>query len=177
MALVALSGCGQALGEPCTQADLDRVAPLGLPKPVAVTRARELNGERLEPLPTGVTPAVTARQASRRLAEVRQNHGGGEDELLLGLFTGKGFTRVPAYALFTSHLAQRLDSLPAQPGVKPRADADVCAFVDVLTVLDATTGERFYGSAFTSSGRRSRTPTGPGSTIPRPGSPTGDDRR
>lgn len=180
VALLVLSGCGQARHEPCTQADLDRAAPVELPEPVAVTRARDLNGDRIEPLPAGFTPAVSARRASRRLAQVRPRQGGGDDELLLGLFTGRGFHRVPAFVLFTSHVAQRLDPLPAQTGVKPRAAADVCAFVDMLTVLDATTGERFYGSTITSSGRRVLPPTTtgptPGSTIPPPASPTGDDR-
>jgi len=60
--------------------------------------------------------------------------------------------------LFTSHAAERLEPLALPPGVTARADADVCVFVDVLTVLDADTGERFYGSTTTSTGPADQQP-------------------
>ena len=152
MALAALLalGCRSDEPEPCSQADLNRPAPSGMPVPMHVTQTRRLNGDRLDPLPAGVTPSVSAEQAWRRLHRVRQAGGGGRDELLLGLFSGRGYANVPAWVLFTSHVAQRLDPLPPATGVKPRKDASPCAFVDILTVLNARTAERFYGSTVTS---------------------------
>jgi hypothetical protein len=148
-ALLAL-GCRSDEPEPCSQADLDQPAPAGMPAPTRVTQTRRLNGDHLDPLPAGVTPSVSAEQAWRAVRRVRQAAGGGRDELLLGRFSGRGYANVPAWVLFTSHLAQRLDPLPPATGVKPRADASPCAFVDVLTVLNARTAERFYGSTVTS---------------------------
>ena len=153
VAAVLASACAREQPEPCTQADLDQPAPSGMPVPTPVTQTRRLNGDRLDALPAGVMPSVTAEQAWTRLRAVRQSGGGGHDELLLGLFSGRGHSKVPAWVLFTSHIAQPLDPLPLAPGVKPRDDASPCAFVDVLTVLNARTGERFYGSTVTSAGR------------------------
>jgi hypothetical protein len=120
-----------------------------MPSPVAVTQTRRLNGDRLEPLPANDRPPVTAAAAWRRLLLARQTYGGGRDELLLGRFTGRGYSGVPAWALLSSHLAQRLAPLSLPPGVKPRADAPPCVFVDMLTVVNAETGEIFYGSTQT----------------------------
>jgi hypothetical protein len=143
LAACALPACGGSGGRACTRADLDRRGPVAMPAPVAVTRTRRLNGDRLEPLPAGDRPPVTAAAAWGRLLLARQAYGGGRDELLLGRFTGRGFTGVPAWVLFTSHLAQRLAPLSAPAG---GAEAQPCVFVDVLTVVNAETGEIFYGS-------------------------------
>jgi len=59
-----------------------------MPAPVAITRTRRFNRERLDPLPASVTPPVTAGEAWRRLRDARQSTGGGRDELLLGVFSG-----------------------------------------------------------------------------------------
>jgi len=169
VALLA-SACKTDQPEPCTQADLDQPAPSGMPVPTPVTQTRRLNGDRLDALPAGVMPSVTAEQAWTRLRAVRQSGGGGRDELLLGLFSGRGYSKVPAWVLFTSRNAEQLDPLPLPPGVKPRDDASPCAFVDVLTVLNARTGDLFYGSTVTSAGRRSREGPLPGRsrTTPEP---------
>jgi hypothetical protein len=152
VAALLASACGREEPEPCTQADLDRPAPTGMPVPARITQTRRLNGDRLDPLPAGFAPSVDAHRAWPRLRHVRQAGGGGHDELLLGLFSGRGYSKVPAWVLFTSHVAQRLDPLALPPGVKARDEANPCAFVDVLTVLNASTGERFYGSTVTSAG-------------------------
>ena len=143
LAVCLLPACGGGGGRTCTRADLDRRGPVAMPAPVALTRTRRLNGDRLEPLPPGDRPPVTADEAWRRLLLARQTFGGGRDELLLGRFTGRGFTGVPAWVLFTSHLAQRLAPLSVPAGGAGTAS---CVFVDVLTVVNAETGEIFYGS-------------------------------
>jgi hypothetical protein len=144
LAASALPACGQVESRPCTQADLHRPTLVAMPAPVAVTRARRLNGDRLDPLPSGFRPTVPAQAAWRRLVASRQTYGGGHDELLLGRFTGRGFAGVPAWVLFTSGLAQRL-SVPA--GVKPGDPA--CVTVDVLIVVNAGAGAFFYASTMT----------------------------
>lgn len=145
LAACALPACGSGEGS-CTRADLGRRAPVAMPTPVSVTRTRRLNGDRLEPLPAGDQPPVTAEAAWRRLLLARQTYGGGRDELLLGRFTGRGYSGVPAWVLFTSHLAQPLAPLSVPPAVKTRTDGAACAFVDVLTVVNAETGAIFYGT-------------------------------
>lgn len=154
LVLIALSlaACGEATSEPCSQADLDQPGPIGVVPAGAVTQTRHLNGDRLEPLPTSIKPLVSAEEARRLLARARPSTGGGRDELLLGLFTGNGYHRVPAWVLFNSHLAQRLAPVAVPPGVKTLADANVCVYVDVVTVLNALTGQIFYTTTATSAG-------------------------
>jgi len=123
-----------------------------MPVPVVVKEARRFIGERLDPAPSSFQPKVSAETAWTELQAVRPQRGGGRDELLLGFFSGKGYTRVPAWALFTSRLAQPLDRLSLPPGVKPRADAGPCVLVDVLSVLNADDGRFFYQTTGTSSG-------------------------
>jgi hypothetical protein len=161
LCLVALSlaGCGEGKTEPCTQSDLDRPGPAGAVPAVAVTQTRSLNGDRLEALPPRMQPSVSAAAARRVLGRARPVSGGGRDELLLGLFTGTGYARVPAWVLFTSHLAQPLAPAVLPPGFKRRANADVCVFVDILTVLNALTGQIFYSSTFTTDSRPPDVPT------------------
>lgn len=152
VAALLLLACRSDEPEPCSQADLDRPAPSGMPVPTRVIQTRRLNGDRLDPLPAGFTMSVNAEQAWRRLHEARQPGGGGSDELLLGLFSGRGYSSVPSWVLFTAHVAQPLNPLPLPTGVTARAAASPCAFVDVVTVLNARTAERFYGSTVTSAG-------------------------
>jgi len=151
LAAWSLAACraepGQA--EPCTPADLARPGPVGMPSPVAVTQTRRLNGARLDALPKGLTPPVAAEQAWLMLSRARVANGGGHDELLLGLFTEGRYSRVPAWALFTARLAQALEPISG-PGVTPLAHADVCVYVNVLTVLNATNGQTFSQSTVTS---------------------------
>lgn len=143
-----MSACGMPpTSNPCLQADLDRPTSTTMPTPVEVKEARQLNkGERLDPLPPDFKP-LPAEQVWARvlLRSDRPPSGGGRDELLLGVFAG-----TPAWVVFTSHLAQPLDIPPPTPGVKPRADAAPCVFVDVVTVMDARTGEAFHFSTNTS---------------------------
>jgi hypothetical protein len=146
----ALTACGVGQGEPCTQADLDQPRPIRMPSPVAVTQTRRLNAARLDPLPAGFKPAVSAEHAWQQLSRARPATGGGQDELLLGLYTATGYSRVPAWALFTAHLAQPLAPIAVAQGVKPRTNANVCVFVDVLTVVNAADGQTFAGSTVTS---------------------------
>lgn len=158
VAALSLSACAQAERERCTQADLDRPAPRGMPAPVRVAEARRLNDEPFEPLPATVTPRVGATQAWRRLRGVRARSGGGTDELLLGVFAAPTGRRVPSWALYTTHLAAPLAPYKAPPGVTALPDADACVFVDVLAVLDADTGEPFSFKTVTSTVRRRPSP-------------------
>lgn len=168
-AALAVGACGRQQQDPCTQADLDRPVLSGMPTPVAIVASRELNGERLDPLPAGATVSLTAEQAWSRLRSARADTGGGGDELLLGMFTGDRFERVPAWVLFSSHRAQGLEPLDRRPGVTGADDAMPCAFVDVLTVLNADTGSVFLGSTMTSAGPRRDPPvTDTAPTPPRP---------
>jgi len=115
------------------------------------------------------TVSLTAEQAWSRLRSARADAGGGRDELLLGLFTGDRFERVPAWVLFSSHRAQGLEPLDSRPGVTSAADAVPCAFLDVLTVMDADTGSVFRGSTMTSAGLRRDPPvTDTAPAPPRP---------
>lgn len=166
---LAANACGPQQQDPCTQADLDRAVPSGMPTPVAIVASRELNGERLDPLPAGATVSLTAEQAWSRLRSARADTGGGRDELLLGLFTGDRFERVPAWVLVSSHRAEGLEPLDSRPGVTSAANVMPCAFVDVLTVMDADTGGRFRGSTMTSAGPRPAPPvTETAPAMPRP---------
>jgi hypothetical protein len=150
---LSLAACGDATSEPCSQADLDQPGPpIGVVPAVAIKQTRHLNGDRLEPLPLSIEPGVNAEEARRLLARARPSTGGGSDELLLGLFSGKGYPRVPAWVLFTSHLAQRLAPIAIAPGVKTQANANICVYVDVVTALNALTGQIFYTTTATSAG-------------------------
>lgn len=146
--VVALTGCRDTpKRERCTQADLDQPTSSAMPASVEVKETRRINRERLDPLPPGLTPSVSAERAWDSLHSVRPPNGGGRDELLLGLFSGKdSATRGPAWVLFTSRLAQGINELERPPGVTPHPDTSPCHFVDVLTALNAQNGERFYGS-------------------------------
>ncbi|MDQ6725240.1 MAG: hypothetical protein M3066_03605 [Actinomycetota bacterium] len=148
LVITVMTACGMPpSSNHCTQADLDLPTSATMPTPVAVKETRQLNkGERLDPLPPDVKP-VPAEQAWERLLlhSNRPSNGGGSDELLLGAFNG-----TPAWVLFSSHLAQHVNPLAPTPGVKPRADAAPCVFVDVVTVLDARTAEEFHFSTNTS---------------------------
>jgi len=147
LVVTALPACGMPpSSNHCNQADLDRPTSTVMPTPVAVKETRRLNkGERLDPFPPDVKPVPAERAWDRLLRGNHPPNGGGRDELLLGTFAG-----TPAWVLFTSHLAQPLDLLPPTPGVKPRADAAPCVFVDIVTAMDARTGEVFHGSTNTS---------------------------
>lgn len=142
-----MSACGMPpTSNPCLQSDLDRPTSTTMPTPLEVKETRQLNkGERLDPPPPDFKPVPAEQVWARLLRSNRPTNGGGRDELLLGVFRG-----TPAWVLFTSHLAQPLDLLPPTPGVKPRADAAPCVFVDVVTVLNAVTGEAFHFSTNTS---------------------------
>ncbi len=163
VAAFSATACQASQDEPCTQADLHQPAPVGMPAPVVVTQTRHLNTERLDPLPPNFKPHTPADAAWKNLRHTRSAAGGGRDELLLGLFTGKDYPRVPAWVLFTTHTAERLDPLPPLPNVKTQPNQNVCVFVDVLTALNANTGDRFYGSTSTSN-RPARVPS---KTTPR----------
>ena len=139
-----------------------------MPAPVTITRSRRVNGDHLDPLPPGTTPTVTADEAWRSLRRARAATGGGSEELLLGRFSGRGYSRVPAWVRFSSHVAQRLEPLSPQPGLTPQREGEPCVFVDVLTVLDARTGQRFYGSTVTSSGPPPMPASTPAETRPDP---------
>jgi hypothetical protein len=149
---LSLAACGEATSEPCGQADLDQPGPVGVVPAVAVTQTRHLNGDRLEPLPPSGKPLVAAAEARRLLARARPSTGGGRDELLLGLFTGKGYPRVPAWVLFNSHVAQQLAPIAVASGVKTLADANICVYVDIVTVLNARTSQILYSTTATSAG-------------------------
>lgn len=151
----AMSACGMPpTSNPCLQADLDGPTSTAMPTPVEVKRTRQLNkGERLDPLPPDFKPVPAELMWPRLLrGSNRPPNGGGRDELLLGVFSAKSsqISNTPAWILLNSRSAQRLEPLAPTPGVKPRADAAPCVFVDVVTVLDARTGEVFYGSTKTS---------------------------
>lgn len=136
--------------DPCTQADLDRPSPATMPTPERVEQRRKVNRELMDPVAAGYEPAVEAEPAWAQLHAVQPATGGGRDELLLGLFTGRSYSRVPAWALLSHRRAQPLDPLPLPAGVKPNPRASPCVFVDVLTVFNIDTGQRFFGSTVTS---------------------------
>lgn len=139
--------------DPCTQADLDRPAPATMPTPQRVDQRRKVNRELMDPLPPEYEPKVAAEPAWAELHAVQPATGGGRDELLLGLFTGGSYSRIPAWALLTHRRAERLDPLPLPAGVKANPRSSPCAFVDALTVFNLDTGQRFFQSTVTSSRR------------------------
>lgn len=149
----SLGACG-AERDRCGTADLAQSAPQDMPVVVRITHTRRLVKARLDPLPASVRPAVTAGEAWERLRRQRQPLGGGQDELLFGLFTGQGVSHVRAWVLMTSHVAQRVDPVTSLPSDPSSSNVVVCGFLDVATALNATTGASFYGSTAASAGPR-----------------------
>lgn len=146
--------CSRVPKNPCTQADLDRPTSTTMPTPVEVKETRQLNKrERLDAFPPDVKPVPAEQAWTRLLRSNRPSSGGGHDELLLGVFSAKDSqtSNTHAWVIFTSRRAEPIPPLPSTPGVKPLADVAPCVFVDVVTVVDARTGEVIYGSKNTSS--------------------------
>ncbi len=139
-------------GPPCTQADLDRPAPSVMPVAQRVEHTLRLHDARVSPPPPGVQPAVPAEEAWKKLQAGRLPVGGGGDEqLLFGIFSIRHKAPMLAWALYTRHRAQKLEGQPQPPDVRPLPGAKPCYFVTVLDGLDATSGNGSGGEVTTES--------------------------
>lgn len=146
--------CSRVPKNTCTQVDLDRPTSTTMPTPVEVKETRQLNKrERLDAFIPDVKPVPAEQVWALLLRNNRPPSGGGDEELLLGVFSAKDSqnSNTHAWVSLTSRRAEPFAPLPPTPGVKPLADVAPCVFVDVVTVVDARTGQVFYGSTNTSS--------------------------
>lgn len=146
------AGCSQApLPPACGQGDLDKPTAAAMPTPVMIEQARKLGGWRLEP-PSGATAALGPEQVWPKLLGALGSGGGGDHELLLGTLTRKPvFSDVLVWVRVTHRRAEVLAPTPAPENMATQAGPD-CAFFEVVTAINASSGEVVASSTYASPG-------------------------
>ena len=148
----------------CTRDDLNRLPPpMPTPHLVADTFVLVDGEQRLDPPPPNAHPRITATMAWHTLSTGRGSTGGGIDALVLTSLSSAyprrqspdGTTRpeihaVLAWVLYTHHVAVNPDSGPGPSINKPTTPPPVCAFLDGIDAIDATTGQALGSTGYTS---------------------------